>query len=371
MKRKMLAFFASFLNTTATFFRKKETKDVIWETIRTLAMLLFSLLCAVVVIALASRDDPGAVKVFLTAPFEDGYTVSRILTESIPLMFTGSAVCLMSRAGQFNMFVEGGFFVGAFVSAVLAPELCTGTSSFLVPVLCILAGTVAAAALGYIPAKLKSGLGIDEFVSSLMMNYIVLWVVLYLLNNVWGDPEVTNATKYLEDFAKLPFLSRDNELSSGFIMAVAVAVLCALFLFKTKWGYEIRLTGNNREFASYSGIRTDRVVVYSQLIGSGLAGFGGGVYLLGNYYRFTWKTLPNYGFDGFVIAIMARNSPILVPFASLFLAYLRVGAQQMSLYTNVQHEVIYIIQGIIIILFGAKFLMDMSVKKKRGKEMTV
>ena len=129
------------------------------------------------------------------------------------------------------------------------------------------------------------------------------------------------------------------------------------------------MTGNNKQFAAYSGINTKRVVVYSQLIGSGLAGFGGGVYLLGNYYRFSWKTLPNYGFDGFVIAIMARNNPVLVPLASLFIAYLRVGAQQMSLYTSVQHEVIYIIQGIIIILFGAQFLLDMSLKKKRRKEL--
>lgn len=360
---------ASLKTSLPSFFAKKETKDAIFAVLKTLAMLAVSLLCAVVIIAVASKGEKGAIKVFLSAPFEDEYTISRVLTESIPLMFTGAAVCIMSRAGQFNMFVEGGFFVGAFVAAVLAPEIATEESSFLIPLLCILAGTAVSVIIGYIPAKLKSSLGVDEFVSSLMLNYIVLWVVLYLIDNVLGDPDVTNSTKYLEDYAKLPFLNRDNELSWGFVIAILVVILCALFLFLTKWGYEVRLTGNNKHFAAYSGIKTNKVIVYSQLIGAGLAGFGGGVYLLGNYYRFSWKALPNYGFDGFVIAIMARNNPILVPFASLFIAYLRVGAQQMSLYTSVQNEVIYIIQGVIIILFGAQFLLYKSLRKKSRKEI--
>lgn len=369
MKNNIVNILASAKKTVSEFLRKKETADALFSALKTLAMLVLSLLCAVAIIAVASNGEEGTVRVFLTSPFEDEYTISRILTESIPLMFTGVAVCIMSRAGQFNMFVEGGFFVGAYVAAVLSPELSGENSSFFVPLLCILAGTAVSMMIGYVPAKLKSSLGVDEFVSSLMLNYIVLWVVLYLLNNVWGDPDVTNATKYLEDYAKLPFINRDNELSFGFIIAVIVVILAALFLYKTKWGYEIRLTGDNKHFAAYSGINTGRVVVYSQLIGSALAGFGGGVYMLGNYYRFSWKSLPNYGFDGFVIAIMARNNPVLVPFAALFIAYLRVGAQQMSLYTSVQHEVIYIIQGIIIILFGAKFLLEMSLKKKNRKEL--
>lgn len=340
-------------------------KRVLPELCRTLLMLALSLGIAIGIIAIASHEPAEAIRVFLTEPFADSYNLSRILTEAIPLMFTGAAVCLMSRAGQFNMFVEGGFFLGAFVSAVLAPEFCREGASPLIPFACILLGTLAAVILGYVPAKLKSSLGVDEFVSSLMLNYIVLWVVLYLVNHVVGDPDNTNVTKYLEDYAKLPFLNQDDELSSGFLLALAAAVLSGIFLFRTRWGYALCMTGDNRGFADYAGIRTDRVVVYSQLIGAGLAGFGGGTYMLGNYYRFAWKSLPNYGFDGFVIAIMAKNNPFLVPFAALFLAYLRVGAQQMALYTDVQNEVIYIIQGVIIILFGAKFLADRRRKKRR------
>lgn len=348
---------------------KPSVKKLLFEAAKTLLMLALSVGLAMGIIALASKEAGEAIRVFFLEPFADPYNISRILTESVPLMFTGVAVCIMSRAGQFNMFVEGGFFVGAFVAAVLSPELSREGGSFLMPLLCILIGAAVAMAIGYIPAKLKASLGVDEFVCSLMLNYIVFWLVMYFLNYHWGDPDVTGATKYLEDWAKLPFLSEDNELSVGFLLALLAPVLGGIFLYKTKWGYSIRLLGNNRFFADYSGVPSGRVVVYSQLIGAGLAGFGGGVYLLGNYYRFTWSSLPNYGFDGFVIAIMAKNNPWLVPLASLFLGYLRVGAQQMALYTDVQNEVIYIIQGIIIILFGANFLVErrIAAKKKEAK----
>lgn len=326
--------------------------------IATASALVVSMLLALVLVFIASEEPLDSVAVFLTEPFADFYTICRIFTESIPLMFTGAAVCLMTAAGQFNMFVEGGFFLGAFVAAVLAPELSGDSSGIIVPVVCILLGAVASGVVGYAPAKLKSSLGVDEFVCSLMLNYIVLWVVLFLVNNVLGDPDMTNVTKYLEDNAKLPFLSQDNELSVGFLIALVVSALAAVFLYRTKWGFSIRLCGSNPQFARYCGVETGRVVVYSQVIGAVLAGLGGGVYMLGNYYRFAWRSLPNYGFDGFVIAIIAHNNPWYVPFASLFLAYIRVGAQQMALYTDVQNEMVYIIQGLMIIVFGAKILVD-------------
>lgn len=334
--------------------------------IATAAALVVSMLFAVILVCVASENPLDSVAVFLAEPFADFYTICRIFTESIPLMFTGVAVCIMTAAGQFNMFVEGGFFIGAFVAAALAPELAGDSTGVMVPVVCVLLGAVASGVVGYAPAKLKSSLGVDEFVCSLMLNYIVLWIVLFLVNNVVGDPDMTNVTKYLEDNAKLPFLNQDNELSIGFAIALVVSVMAAVFLYKTKWGFSIRLCGANPQFAKYCGVKISRVVVYSQVIGAVLAGLGGGVYMLGNYYRFAWRSLPNYGFDGFVIAIIAHNNPWNVPLASLFLAYIRVGAQQMALYTDVQNEMVYIIQGLMIIVFGTKILADRLGRRSLG-----
>ena len=165
---------------------------------------------------------------------------------------------------------------------------------------------------------------------------------------------------------RLPFLNEDIELSSNLIIALVVALLSGLFLFRTKWGYALRMTGDNPTFAVYSGIKAKSYVTSSQVIGSALAGMGGASFLLGNYYRFQWASLPNYGFDGFVIASIAGNNPYAVPLAALFLGYLRVGALQVSRLGDIPNEVIYVIQAIIIILFGAQFVLGRM--KKGGKK---
>ena len=126
------------------------------------------------------------------------------------------------------------------------------------------------------------------------------------------------------------------------------------------------MTGDNPNFAVYSGIKAQSYVTSSQVIGSALAGMGGASFLLGNYYRFQWASLPNYGFDGFVIASIAGNNPYAVPLAALFLGYLRVGALQVSRLGDIPNEVIYVIQAIIIILFGAQFVLGKM--KKGGKK---
>lgn len=324
---------------------------VVWKLLASLAVAAAVLTAACLLLGYGVAET---LTTFFLGPFESGYELAEIAREMVPLIFTGAAVAVMIRCGQFNMFVEGAFFAGAFAAGVLAPMLPAGVP--LIPLLCIVAAAALTGMVGYVPAKMKAALGINEFVSSLMLNYIVFWVCIYLLHGPFGDPEYVNATRYLEDPMRLPFLSEDLALSSNIVIALAVAALLGLFLFRTKWGYEMRMTGDNRSFAEYSGINAKRAIVSSQVLGAALAGAGGATFLLGNYYRFTWTSLPNYGFDGFVIAIIAGYDPRFVPFAALFIAYLRVGALQTARMGTLPNEIIYVIQALIIILFGARMI---------------
>lgn len=343
-------------------------KNIVKPLLTLLLRLALAVAVAAIVLAgaciLMEGDMAEVMTAFFLEPFADEYAIAEILREMVPLIFTGVAVSLMVRCGQFNMFVEGAFFGGAFLAGVLAPML--GEHFIITPVIAILAAAVAMGLIGYVPAKMKSSLGVNEFVSSLMFNYIVYWVIMYLIHGVAADPYEPNKTLYLEDAMRLPFLNEDIELSSNLLIALIVAVLSGLFLFKTKWGYALRMTGDNPTFAVYSGIKAKSYVTSSQVIGSALAGMGGASFLLGNYYRFEWQSLPNYGFDGFVIASIAGNNPYAVPLAALFLGYLRVGALQVSRLGDIPNEVIYVIQAIIIILFGAQFVLGKM--KKGGKK---
>lgn len=347
---------------------KKIWRDAGFELLRTLIALCISIAFAALVISLTSKSPGESVRTFFLAPFESGYTIGKIFTEAVPLMFTGAAVCLMIQSGQFNMFVEGAFFAGGLIGAVVGAGL--HLPAFILPLAAMLIAAVITGAIGYVPAKLKSNLGINEFVTSLMFNFIVYWVCMYLFTYKFCDPDYSSlATPLLSDTAKLPYLNYDNEVSSNILIALAVVLLSAIFLYRTKWGYAMRMTGGNRNFAEYSGIRTKSVIVYSQVIGSAIAGFGGAAFILGNFYRFNWKALPNYGFDGFVVAIIAKNNPLLVPLAALFMGYLRTGAMEMARLSDVPNEVVYIIQALMMILVGAQGFITIW-KKHRVKSKT-
>ena len=116
----------------------------------------------------------------------------------------------------------------------------------------------------------------------------------------------------------------------GYLIAIGVAILLFLLLFKTRFGYEVRISGSNPEFAKYSGIKTSRVIILTQVIAGAVAGLGGAVEQMAMYQRFNWQDSPSYAWDGVIIAILAGNNPKIVPFAAFFLSYIRVGADLMS-----------------------------------------
>lgn len=349
-------------------------RQVLFEIFRTTVAVVVALMIAFGIIFLTSHEPVRALRIFLEAPFLSPYNFGQIITQSIPLIFTGAAVCIMVKAGQFNLFVEGAFFIGMLFGAVIAAKF--KLPGILLPIVAMVLPALLAAAIGYLPAKLKSALKINEFVSSLMFNFIVFWVCMYLFTHHFYDPDYSSlATPTIPDNGKLLFLSVNNEVSSSFLIALVVAGLAWFFLNRTRWGFAFRMTGDNPEFANFAGINVHSAITWSQVLGAAIAGFGGAAFVLGNFYRFNLKALPNYGFDGFIIAIVARNNPLLVPIAALFMGYLRAGAAQMALYSDVTNDVVYIIQAVMLILIGGQaflsFLRERSIKKAANEEREI
>ena len=220
-----------------------------------------------------------------------------------------------------------------------------------------------------IPAIMKITTTASEMVSSLMINYLALYFGNYMLNNVIGDPKASAASYKLADAAELPVLIQGTRVHLGFIIAIAVAVLGYFFLYRTKTGYELRLAGENEEFARYSGISIVKVIMISQLLGGFVAGLGGGVEMLSPIYaRFTWTSLLGYGWDAIIICTLSKKNPLYTPFAALFLAYLRTGASIMARRTDVTLEIVQITQGIIILLVVAEQFLSKYKHKIIAKE---
>lgn len=324
-----------------------------FEAIRTAAVIVIALIIAFLIISLVSDHPVKTIGIFLLEPLSTKGHIGNVIEMAIPLMFTGLAVSLLFRANMFNLGAEGIFYFSGIVTTVLAIHL--SLNSWLHPIVAILAGSIVGALLSAIPGILKAKWNANELVTSLMFNNILFGVGLYLLNYHLRDAKAfANVSFKFEKTAQLSKLFTGTRIHTGLIIVLVLIVLAHLFLYRTKWGYELRMTGVNREFARYSGMKTAKVIILVHLIAGFIAGMGGSVEVLGMYSRFQWTSLPGYGLDGALVAMLAKNNPLSVIGSALFLAYIRIGADLMARLSDVPSEMISIIQAVIILLISAE-----------------
>lgn len=324
-----------------------------FEYIRTSAVIVIALTLAFLIISLVSDQPVKTIGIFLLEPLSSKGHIGNVIEMAIPLMFTGLAVSLLFRANMFNLGAEGIFYFSGVITSVLAIHLTL--DGWLHPIVAIAAGSVVGALLSAIPGILKAKWNANELVTSLMFNNILFGVGLYLLNYHLRDAKAfANVSYKFEKTALLSKMIPGTRIHTGLIIVILLIIAAHLFLYKTKWGYELRMTGINREFARYSGMKTAKVIILVHLIAGFIAGMGGSVEVLGMYNRFQWTSLPGYGLDGALVAMLAKNNPISVIGSALFLAYIRIGADMMARLSDVPSEMISIIQAIIILLISAE-----------------
>lgn len=260
----------------------------------------------------------------------------------------------MFSANQFNLGAEGGIMLGAFVSALVA--IYVPLPPVLLPVVSVLIGGISVGIVMLIPAVLKAKLGVSEMVNSLMLNYVIMYLIKYVLNTFLADKTKGQIMTYqFQPHSAIPqLIDNGSKLSYGFIVALIFVVICALFMYRTRWGYATRMIGINQQFSMYSGMNVAGIVILSQVLGGLLAGFGGGIEMLGRYTAYNWSSLPGYGWTGITVAILAGNNPIFVPFAAFFISYLNKGCSLMSTYSGVPAQLIDILQAVIFLFFAAK-----------------
>lgn len=327
-----------------------------FDVIRVLAAIAISLIATLLLIAMVSEQPLDALREFMAGPVVSMRNFSNVLNLFVPLCFAGLSVSVMFQCNQINMGSEGAFFIGGLGAAFIGVRMPLPAGVH--PAVAILFGAAVGAVVCVIPGIFKVKWGADEVVSSLMINYILLYFGNYILQYHLLDPQAGYpATEPLPETVVLPNLSSKPKVHIGILIALVLVVVVYIFLYKSKWGYELRAVGQNEHFARYAGMGVGSTILLSQIVGGALAGAGGATQVLGMYQRYSWTALPGYGFDGIIIAILAKNSPAFVPFAAFFLAYLRIGADIMSRHTDVATEVVAVVQALIILLVAAKMFL--------------
>lgn len=326
-----------------------------------------ALLISFGIIFLTSQEPLKAIVQLLTGPLQSKRRFANVIEAMIPLIFAGVGVSIIFAANEINLAGEGAFHIGGLLVTYFA--LNTNLPPIVSPILALLLAGFGGMLVTGIPSLMRIKTQSDVLVSSLMMNYLVLYFGNYILNKLLRDPNAGAVVSYpIPTVTKFSPLIEGTRIHIGLFIALAIAVLAYIFIYKTKIGYEIRVTGENRDFARYSGMNVVKVTLVSQLCGGFIFGLGGGVELLGIYNRFTWTSFLSYGWDGIIVAILAKKNPLYVPFAGFFIAYLRTGASIMSRTTDVATEIVTISQGIIILLVVAEHFLSKYKHKTIVKE---
>jgi ABC-type uncharacterized transport system permease subunit len=300
-----------------------------------LAAVAATLAVCALLVAWAGAPVGRTYALLFEGAFGSRFALTETLTRATPLMLTGLAAAVAFRARFYNIGAEGQLYLGAL--AAVAVGGLHGGAAFEAPMpllfaAMIAAGMAAGAALVLGPALLRSRLGVDEVVTTLLMNFIVLLFVSWMLDGPMKDPGAMGwpQSVSLDPELEFPRLLEKSRVHVGLLMALALAVLTWAVQRFTTWGFEWRAVGASPAAARFAGVPVERAVLRAALISGALAGLAGVSEVAGRTSYVTLDMSPGYGYAGIVIAMLAALGPLGVVAASVFVAGMLVGADSMS-----------------------------------------
>ncbi|MBN2148257.1 MAG: ABC transporter permease [Anaerolineales bacterium] len=330
--------------------------------------IIVALILGGVVIALAGGNPFASYAHIARASFGSIGVFSDTLVKAIPLMLVGLACAVAFRMRLWNIGAEGQFYLGVFGASavVLLPLLPEDTSPWIfIPVMMIV-GSLAGALWGFIPGYLKAKYKVNEIITTLMMNYIAVAWNNYFIFAVWSEGGFQMSKKFplgawlprLTDYAdRIPFL-QGLTTHLGLVFGLVAAVVVWFILYRSRWGYEIRLIGDNPKNATYAGINITRNTILVMMLSGALAGLAGMSEVTGVVHRMQERISPGYGFTGIIIAWLAKLNPFAVIIVSILFGALILAGREIQ-----PSGIPKMIQGIILVcLIASDFLLRYQVR---------
>lgn len=283
-----------------------------------------------------------------------------------PLCLTGLAVAIAFKANFWNIGAEGQLYFAALVAALLG--IVPGLPAFIHIPIIIIGGFIAGGLWAMLPAFLKVRFRVDDVVTTLMLNYVMIFAIQGILDGYWRDkasgwphsPEVLLTARY-------PQLLPESRFHLGFFVAIICAVLVYLLLRYTTLGYRLRATGLNPKAAAFGGINVKKTILIVAFISGGLAGLAGVGEVIGMQYYLVDGISRSYGYAGIAVALLANLNPLGVIFSSFFFAAIFTGSQMMSRYTGVPVYFSDFMQGLtLIVMLIALLFSKYSVRIRRS-----
>jgi general nucleoside transport system permease protein len=315
------------------------------------AAIAFTLFTSALLVAWAGAPIARTFGLLLTGAFGSVFALTETLTRATPLIFTGLAAAVAFRARLFNIGAEGQLYMGA-LAAVSVAGLHGGTGFALDPRILfaamILAGALVGALFLIVPALLKTKLSVDEVVTTLLLNFIVMLFVSMMLNGVMKDPTAMGwpQSVSLNSEVELSKLIAKSRVHTGLLWALGFAVAISFLNRYTALGFEMRAVGANANASKFLGLPVDLITLKTAALSGALAGLAGVFEVAGRTSYVTLDMSPGYGYTGIVIAMLAGLSPLGVVISAVFVAGMIVGADSMSRVVSVPNFIADVIVAI-------------------------
>jgi len=334
--------------------------------------IIVALILGGILISIAGGNPFASYAHIARASFGDIGVLSDTIVKATPIILTALACSVAFRMKLWNIGAEGQFIMGAWGASaiVLWPVLPAETSRWLFIPVMVLAGLAAGAAWGFIPGYLKAKFNVNEIISTLMLNYVAVSWVNFWVFAVWSESGFQMTTKFpegaflprLSEYAKTIPLFRGLTTHFGLVLGIIAAIILWFIVYRSRWGYEIRLIGDNPQAAKYAGISITRNTIWVMMLSGALAGLGGMSEVTGVVHRLqTSPIAAGYGFTGIIVAWLAKLNPIVIILVSVLFGALILAGREIQ-----PSGVPKMIQGIILVcLIASDFLLRYRVRIAR------
>jgi len=321
-----------------------------WSTpvlVAAAVLITFAITAGPIIVAGANPIEAYAA--YLVVPLTSQFTLLEVLVSATPIMLTGAAVAIAFRAGYWNIGAEGQLLLGAIAAAGIG-TLVGGLPPVLALPVMVAGGALAGAAWALVPALLRIRFGIDEVVTTLLLNPVALLLVNGLLHGPWRDPETGfPESPRIAISAEFPTLIDRSRLHLGFVLALAVVAIAWYVLARTPAGLRLRAAGLSPHGARFAGINVSRTLLGAALVSGAIAGIAGVSEVAGIQNRLTGGLSPGYGYTGIVVATLGTLTMPGVAIAAVFLGDLTVGASSAARSLGIPSQLGAVVQGVLLL----------------------
>lgn len=334
---------------------------------------IFSIFAALIVgsiIIWLAGDNPLTVyRTMLDGAFGSYYKRSETLVKMIPLLLTALGVAVAFRMQLWNIGAEGQFYFGAIFATWVALFWLPDAGPWIVIPAMVVAGLIGGGLWGAIPGLLRGYLGVNETITSLMLNYVAILFSSWLVHGPWKNPQGFGfpGTANFSSATYLPTWGT-TRVHLGLVFGLVVALILYFVFQRTRWGYEITVAGNNERVAKYAGMATARNIVIVFIVSGALAGLGGMTEVSGIAHSLQRELSPGYGYTAIIIAWLGRLNPFGIIVVAFLMSALQVGGDQIQLSLGLSSAVAPMLQGIILFfLLGGDLLTRYRIVRRTAE----